>query len=80
MRRLIAILLVALLAIRNGTFYEIAVPHGSFDTMQYPNLYLDACWVDRDGYVAAPTKSGLGFDLDFDVVKSVTRETIELRG
>ncbi len=70
----------ALLAIRNGTFYEIAVPRGSFDTMQYPNLYLDACWVDRDGYVAAPTKPGLGFDLDFDVVKSVTRETIELRG
>lgn len=70
----------ALLAIPNSTFYEIAVPRGSFDTMQYPGLYLDACWIDADGYVPAPTKPGLGFDLDFDLVKSLTRETIELRG
>jgi len=70
----------ALLAIRNGTFYEIAVPRGSFDTMQYPDLYLDACWIDPDGYVHAPTKPGLGFDLDLDQVKAVTRETLELRG
>ena len=68
----------ALLAITNGNFYEIAVPRGSFDNMQYPGLYLDACWIDADGYVPAPTKPGLGFDLDFDLVRLVTRETIEL--
>jgi L-alanine-DL-glutamate epimerase-like enolase superfamily enzyme len=68
----------ALLAITNGTFYEIAVPRGSFDTAQYPGVYLDACWINADGDVPAPTKSGLGFELDFEKVKAVTRETIHL--
>jgi L-alanine-DL-glutamate epimerase-like enolase superfamily enzyme len=68
----------ALLAINNGTYYEIAVPRGSFDTAQYPGVYLDACWIDAEGYVPAPTKPGLGFELDFDKVRAVTRETIRL--
>lgn len=68
----------ALLAITNGTYYEIAVPRGSFDAALYPGVYLDACWIDAEGQVLAPTKSGLGFELDFDQVRKVTRETIEL--
>jgi L-alanine-DL-glutamate epimerase-like enolase superfamily enzyme len=69
----------ALMAIANGTFYEIAVPRGSFDAAQYPGVYLDACWIDAEGYVHAPKKPGLGFEIDFDRARAVTRETIELR-
>lgn len=68
-----------LLAITNGDYYEVAAPRGSFDSTQYPDVYPDACWIDRDGYINAPTKPGLGFDLDFVAVRTVTRETIYLK-
>jgi L-alanine-DL-glutamate epimerase-like enolase superfamily enzyme len=68
----------ALLSITNGDFYEIATPRGCFDTAVYPGVYLDPCWIDSDGYVLAPTKPGLGFEIDLDAAKAVTVETISL--
>lgn len=67
-----------LLAITNGDFYEIATPRGCFDTQVYPGVYLDPCWIDAEGYVPAPTKPGLGFEIDFDAAKKWTVETVSL--
>jgi L-alanine-DL-glutamate epimerase-like enolase superfamily enzyme len=67
-----------LLAITNGEFYEIATPRGCFDTAVYPGVYLDPCWIDAEGYVRAPTKPGLGFEIDLRAAKAVTVEQISL--
>jgi len=67
-----------LLAVNNARFYEKAVPAGSHHERQYPGVYLDPVQVDREGYVHAPTKPGLGFEIDFNEAKKVTVETIEV--
>jgi L-alanine-DL-glutamate epimerase-like enolase superfamily enzyme len=67
-----------LLSITNGEFYEIAVPRGCFDTGVYPDVYLDPCWIDAEGYVRAPTKPGLGFEINLEAAKAVTVDTISL--
>ena len=66
-----------LLAITNGDYFEAAVPHGVFDEMMYPGVYLDPVRPDSKGYVHAPTKPGLGYEIDFDEAKKVTVETIK---
>jgi L-alanine-DL-glutamate epimerase-like enolase superfamily enzyme len=66
-----------LLAITNARFYEKAVPLGSWYERSYPGVYLDPVTIDKDGYVHAPTKPGLGFGIDFSEAKKVTVETIE---
>jgi L-alanine-DL-glutamate epimerase-like enolase superfamily enzyme len=65
-----------LLAVQNADFYEIAVPQGCFDEMIYPGVYLDSVKADAEGYVHAPTKPGLGFEIDLREAKKVTQETI----
>lgn len=67
-----------LLAITNGNYYEVAVPLGCFDTMIYPGVYLDPVRIDSDGWVHAPTKPGLGFEIDFTEAKKVTQETLKV--
>lgn len=65
-----------LMSIMNGRFYEIAVPRGSFDVGMYPDVYLDPCWIDPDGFIAAPSKPGLGFGIDLKAAALVTEHTI----
>jgi L-alanine-DL-glutamate epimerase-like enolase superfamily enzyme len=67
-----------LLAITNADYYEVAVPMGSFDEAIYPGVYPDAIKVDSEGYVNAPTKPGLGFEIDFAEAARVTAETINV--
>jgi L-alanine-DL-glutamate epimerase-like enolase superfamily enzyme len=65
-----------LLAINNADYYEIAVPQGCFDEVIYPGVYLDSVKAYAEGYVHAPTKPGLGFEIDLREAKKVTEETI----
>jgi L-alanine-DL-glutamate epimerase-like enolase superfamily enzyme len=67
-----------LLATHVGTYYEKAVPLGRWYETSYPGVYLDLPQVDREGYVHAPTKPGLGFEIDFNEAKKVTAATIEV--
>ena len=67
-----------LLAINNANYCEVAVPMGRLDNDLYPNVYLDPIRIDKDGYVIAPKNPGLGFDLDFDQIKKITKETIKI--
>jgi len=67
-----------LLAIENADYYEVAVPVGCFDETIYPGVYVDAVKVDSEGYVNAPTKPGLGFEIDFAEAAKVTAETIKV--
>jgi len=67
-----------LLAITNARFYEKAVPVGSWYEKSYPGVYLDPVQVDNEGYVHAPTKPGLGFEIDFNEAQKVTAETIKV--
>jgi L-alanine-DL-glutamate epimerase-like enolase superfamily enzyme len=65
-----------LLAITNGDYYEQAVPEGCFDTELYPGVYLDPIRVDREGYVHAPSKPGLGFEIDLAAAEKVASERL----
>ena len=67
-----------LMAVTNANYYEKAVPLGSWYEKSYPGVYLDPVQVDKEGYVHAPTKPGLGFEIDFNEAKKVTAETIQL--
>ena len=57
-------------------FYEQAVPEGCFDSEIYPGVYEDPIRVDRDGYVHAPTKPGLGFGIDMAEAEKVAIEIL----
>ena len=66
----------ALLALPNARYYELAVPRGWLHEVLYPGLYIDQLWIDSEGCVHAPTKPGLGFDLDPDAAKRYTVDTL----
>ncbi len=66
-----------LLYIDSADYHEVAVPVGCSDETMYPGVYLDAVKVDSEGYVNAPTKPGLGFEIDFAEAAKVTAETIK---
>ncbi len=65
-----------LLAIHNADYYEVAVPEGCLDTAIYPGVYLDPVRVGPDGYLSAPTKPGLGFEIDRHEADRVTVERL----
>ena len=65
-----------LLATTVGRYYEKAVPLGRWYEGSYPGVYLDPVQVDSEGYIHAPTKPGLGFEIDFVEAKKVTEQSI----
>ena len=65
-----------LLATTVGRYYEKAVPLGRWYEGSYPGVYLDPVQVDAEGYIHAPTKPGLGFEIDFAEAKKVTEQSI----
>lgn len=67
-----------LLAVNNARFYEKAVPIGRWYESSYPGVYLDPVQVDAEGYVHAPTKPGLGFEIEWSEAKKVTAQTIKV--
>jgi len=64
------------LAISNANYYEQAVPEGCFDATIYPGVYTDPIKVDGEGYVHAPTKPGLGYEIDLEEARKVTVERL----
>ena len=56
-----------MLSIRNCDFFESPVPQGILD-----DGMADVIRVTSDGYVEAPVKPGLGYDLDWDEVDRLT--------
>jgi len=52
--------LQVMLAMENSDFYEAPVPQGTFDT----DVIKDTIRIDEEGFVHAPTKPGLGFEVD----------------
>ena len=66
-----------LLAVNTTGFYKKTIPEGNHHEAAYPGVYLDPVQVDKEGYVHAPKKPGLGFEIDFNEAKKVTVETIK---
>lgn len=58
------------LAMFNGDFYEMTVPQGNQDI---PYMK-DQIRVAKDGYVYAPTKPGMGYEIDWNVLDNNTIE------
>jgi L-alanine-DL-glutamate epimerase-like enolase superfamily enzyme len=52
------------MAIRNTEFFEVLLP----DAMQKYGL-AEEITIDRDGLVHAPSKPGLGAQIDFDLIE-----------
>ena len=52
-----------MLAMRNCDFFEVSVPQGVFDAGMK-----DVIRVEKDGMIYAPTKPGLGYDIDWDYI------------
>jgi len=62
-----AAMLHAMLAVKNCDFFELPVPTGIFDVAMK-----DTIRVAKDGFIYAPTKPGLGYDIDWDEVDRLT--------
>ncbi|WP_213957843.1 mandelate racemase/muconate lactonizing enzyme family protein [Variovorax sp. dw_954] len=60
-----------MLAIHNCDLFEIPVPQGILDVGM-----TDVIRCTSDGYVEAPTKPGLGYDIDWDAIKTLTVKEI----
>jgi len=56
-----------MLAIHNCDLFEIPVPQGILDIGMK-----DVIRVEKDGYVKAPTKPGLGYDVDWEAIRKLT--------
>ncbi len=56
-----------MLGMRNCDFVELPVPQGILDIAMK-----DVIKVAKDGYVYAPTKPGLGYDIDWEVIDRLT--------
>ena len=56
-----------MLAIHNCDLVELPVPRGILDQGMK-----DTLWPDAEGYVHAPTKPGLGYDIDEDAIDDLT--------
>ena len=54
------------------------MPLGRWYEGSYPGVYLDPVQVDAEGYIHAPTKPGLGFEIDFDEAKKVTEQRMKV--
>ncbi len=57
------------LAMPNNVWFEMTVPQGGYDS---PYMK-DRIRIAKDGYVYAPTKPGLGCEIDRDVLDKLTR-------
>lgn len=57
------------LAMPNNAFFEMTVPQGVLDR---PYMK-DRIRISQDGYVYAPTKPGLGYEIDRNVLDNITR-------
>ncbi|MGE0800039.1 MAG: enolase C-terminal domain-like protein [Lautropia sp.] len=61
-------------AIRNCQFFEMPVPIGSMDIEVASGIGLD-----REGFVSLPAGPGLGLEVDWDKVKALTTDCLDVR-
>lgn len=61
------------LAIENADFHELPVPDGLFDVGMKEGIR-----IDKDGYVHASNKPGLGYDIDWDEIEKITECCINI--
>src|ERR1039457_3427951 len=59
------------LAMPNSAFVEVPAPQGARDVQPYMK---DHIRIANDGYVEAPTKPGLGYEIDRDALDKLTRQ------
>lgn len=57
-----------MLAMHNNDFFELTVPQGVFEVPAVKDTFR----VDKEGYVHASTKPGLGLEIDQDVLEKTT--------
>ena len=57
------------LAMPNNAFFEMTVPQGVLER----SYMKDRIRIAQDGYVYAPTKPGLGYEIDRNVLDNLTR-------
>jgi L-alanine-DL-glutamate epimerase-like enolase superfamily enzyme len=60
----------AMLAVKNCSFFELPIYSGQEGALDV--AMQDVIRIDTEGYVHAPTKPGLGFDIDWDTVEALT--------
>ena len=65
----LAMYLNVALAVRNCSFAEIMVPQ---NLLSMGMLAADLPVVDHEGFIGAPLKPGLGYDIDRDAVENLT--------
>lgn len=58
------------LAMPNNRWFEMTQPQGSTDRP----YFLDKIRIDKDGYVPAPVKPGLGYEISYDILDSLTEK------
>ena len=56
-----------MLTVRHCDFVEIPVPRGTFDQGMRNSI-----WIDDDGWVTAPSRPGLGYEIDWDEMDRLT--------
>ena len=61
-----------ILAIKNTTFFEVLLPSGA---QKYG--IIDDLNPDSNGMITAPDVPGLGANIDFDLIKSKSFETLQ---
>ena len=61
-----------ILAIKNTTFFEVLLPSGA---QKYG--IIDDLNPDSNGMITAPDAPGLGANIDFDLIKSKSFETLQ---
>ena len=62
-----------MLAMENNDFFEAPVPQGTFDT----DVIRDVIRIDDEGFVHAPIKPGLGFEVDEEKLKERTVKVVK---
>jgi len=65
--------LQVMLAMENNDFFETLVPQGTFDT----DVIKDVVRIDDEGFIHAPEKPGLGFEIDKEKLKERTVKIIK---
>lgn len=62
-----------MLSLKNCDFFELPVPEGTYD-----QCMKDFIRIDKQGYVNAPRKPGLGYEIDWSKIERSTTKSIEL--
>jgi len=60
-----------MLAVRNCDFFELPIPAGTFD-----RGFADHIRISNDGQIEAPTKPGLGVEIDWNEIEKATMKTL----